>query len=1009
VSALFCDLVDSTGIGERLDAEPLRRMLDEFFQEMSASIIRHGGTVEKFIGDAVVGTFGIPTSHEDDALRAVRAALEMVRKVSELKGPAPVDAELRVRVTISSGEVYADEGSAMSGSVGGDVFNIAARLQSSTPANEVVVSEFTERLIRGRVDLAPLGATQLRGKSSPVDAFRVLGVRTSTTGMATPFVGRDRQLSVLRDALDEVEESQSSVLVTVLSPPGVGKSRLAEEFIASMRRDVSVAVGQTPSYGEGVTFAPLVELLAQVAEDSPGDARKVATRLAERLSVVPDGSAVAGRLAQILGVGEAHGSDASWAVRRLFEVVAADRPLVVVLEDLHWAEAPMLDLIDAVFERLHGPVLMLCLARPELLERRPTWGAGKLRAITISLGPLPPDVAQRLATALLGDGLPTSVLERVCAAAEGNPLYLEQLTAMLSDQGYLAEGGWGGLVESDLDVPATLQTLLAARLDRLDNDVRRVLERAAIEGRRFRMPPLIALTPELTPATIDMAIAELDRRELIEPEDEARGSWRFAHMLVREAAYRGVSKEVRSQLHESLATWMDQNDRDQTDVDEMVGRHLESALRLHEELGPADERAADLALRAGEHLASAGERALSAIDLLTARDLLGRAAALLPECSATRLNLLPNLGVTLSETGRPSETDALLTRGIAQAQEAGLEREALRAIVQLQSNRVYRSPTEEEIHHALIDARTATDALSAMGDDVGCAEGAIAIEYLEMVLGHVAEAGTWALRGLVHALKVRHAREAAQAAADWVNDAIVGPLRVDRFSDVATALPIEEGSPVPEASREMLYAAAALALGDRDRSSEHEARWRGVIECNGLTWLGATHDLALAQLEFSIGRPELAERRLRDARATLAGYGDIWWCDTADTQLCLAIAAQDRKGEFLRFADDLTQRFVVPDRQALIRRHTISALAAMARESPADAEPEAARSVELTATTDLLLDRATALLVHAQVAAALGRNDEAKRIKGEVDDLYESKAITAGVALVCGNDQIESS
>jgi class 3 adenylate cyclase len=993
VTALFCDLVGSTGLGQRLDAEPLRRFLDRYFEVMAAVLERHGGTVEKFIGDAVVGTFGIPVAHEDDAFRAVRAALEMVEASVELEAELhDPGLRTRVRIAINSGEVFADEGAARRGSIGGDVYNTAARLQSVADPGDVLVSGSAEPMLRGKVDLAPLGPVELRGKTGKVTVYRVLGVHSVPVRVETPFVGRDRRLASLREALEDAVEARACVLVTVLSPPGVGKSRLAAAFTDTLREEATVLVGQTPSYGVGVTFAPLAELLAQAAGSPSGEAEVVAARLGQRLSAQPDGQALAERIAQVLGVGEARASDTSWAVRRLLEILATDRPLVVVLEDLHWAEQPMLDLVDSVVERVHGPVLVLCLARPELLEQRPTWGAGKPRAITATLPPLPGEAARRLAAALLGQDAPALVFDRVCETAEGNPLYLEQLTAMLADQGYLAGGRWVGPQDPNVEIPATLQALLAARLDRLDPAARQVLERASVEGRRFRMPALFVLATGLAPAAIEEAVAELDRRGLVEPEDEAAGQWRFAHALVREAAYRGVSKELRAELHEALANWIAETDADRPDVDEAVGRHLERALRLREEIGLKDDASADLASRAGERFASAGERAFAALDFITSRDLLGRAERLLPERSPTRLNLLPNLGVALTETGRPGETESLLTEAIAQARAAGSEREALRALIQLQSNRVYRSPAEAEIETALLETRAAAGALQAMGDDVGLAEAAIAIEYLEWMLGRAAEAHAWTLRGLGHGLSAKRTREAAQAAADLVWFAVAGPLPFDRFAEAAFKLPGAHDNEIRAAAAGALRAVAALARGEESSFREHEERWREAIDRHGLSWLGATHQLAIGQVEASVGNLEQGEQRLREARATLAGFGDIWWCETVDAALCMAVGAQGRPREFLRLADALEQSVQVPDRQMVIRQNIVQARALMLRGSPADAEAAARRALELAKRTDLVPDLAGALLTLADALETRGLPDDAALARSRAVELLQAKA-----------------
>jgi len=691
----------------------------------------------------------------------------------------------------------------------------------------------------------------------------------------------------------------------------------------------------------------------------------------------PDATSVGDRLAQILGVGEALAADAAWAVRRLFEVLAAERPLVVVLEDVHWAEPPMLDLIDSVVERMHAPVLVICLARPELLEQRPTWGAGKSRSIVSTLPPLAAEDARRLAELLLGTAVPASVVDRVCDAAEGNPLYLEQLTAMLADQGLLTDGRWTGSADAEVEIPATLHALLAARLDRLDPQTRVVLERASIEGRRFRTAALLMLVSDVPSPDVEVAIASLDRRGLVRPEDEAGGRWRFSHSLVREAAYRGLAKELRADLHERLADWMLIEDADDPDVDESAARHLERALHLREELGLRDERSAELAERAGERFANAGARAFAAVDLITTRDLLGRAAALLPASSARRLDILPNLGVALAETGRHAEADVLLTDAVERARAIGSERDALRATIQLLSNRIFRSPTATEVASAIEEARDAATVFESSGDEVGLAEAAITLEYLEFMRGSAAAQHEWSLLGLGYALAAGRPREASQAAADVLWSATIGPLAFDRFGAEAEAslLPFDE--PLSRSTGFAMMALGALGASDEAGFREHEREWREVINHHGLTWLGAAHGLVIAGAEIWAGDAEGGERRLREAREVLAALGDIWWISILDTFLCFAVGAQDRPREFLRLADALEASTPVADPQILTRRSLVRARALLLRGDAADAEVAARRGIEIVETTDLVLDHADALLTLSDVLQARGLLEEA--------------------------------
>jgi class 3 adenylate cyclase len=1001
VTGLFCDLVGSTELAERLDTETLRRLLDRYHAVARSIIEAHGGVVEKFIGDAVVGVFGVPVAHEDDALRAVRSGVELVaasrqneREHADWPGP--------VRVTICSGEAFVDDDAAREGRVAGDVFNTAARLQATAVAGEVLIAASTERLVRRHVDATRLGRIELRGKSEPIVAFRVEGVRAMPMRAATPLVGRERTLESLTSGLAEAEAAASAVLVTILAPPGVGKSRLGEAFATGVADRAIVVVGQTPAYGDGVTFAPLIDILAQVAGRPGGDAASVAAALRARLRSQPDGGAVADRLAQMLGVREATVSDAAWAIRRMLEVLAAERPLVVILEDLHAAESPMLDLIDAVVDRFHGPCLLICLARPELLELRSTWAAAKPRAMSLTLRPLDVGPARSLAQSLLGVSAPSVVVDRLCDVAEGNPLYLEQLVASLADDGLVAGGRWVGPDDVGLDLPPDLHALVAARVDRLEVGLRFVLERAAVEGHRFRRSALGTLAPSMDEGEIDEALAILDRRGLVLPEDEASGRWRFSHALIQETVYRGLSKRVRAELHEKLADWMAVVDADRPDVDESVARQLERAVHLREELGERDGHTAALAVRAGELYADAGSRAFAAVDLVTTRELLGRAAELLPIASPRRMDILPNLGVALSETGRPGETEALLGPAIARARADGSERDALRARMQLLSNLAYRSVSDDEVDAAVDEASAAVDAFAGWDDRVGLAEVEVTLQYLEWIRGRVGIAHGWAARALIDATAARRPREAMQAAADLVGFSVFGPLPVADMRSLAADLLDRAADPIAATSGHALLAIASLSQGDRQAFDAHDDRRSEVIEQHGLAWLRATHDLVVADVLVTIGEAVEAERLLIAARDVLAAFGDIWWMVEIDSFLASALAAQQRRREFLQRADMVDAHTVVPDRQSRILQDQIRGRAALLRGDPADAERLARRAVERALATDLVLDRAESWLVLAEVLEARDQPGEAAVARTKAREEFRSKGMLAAAARISG-------
>jgi class 3 adenylate cyclase len=991
VTALFCDLVGSTELGERTDPEVLRATLDAYFAAMRSAIERHGGEVEKFIGDAVVGVFGVPRTHEDDVVRAVRAALEM----RDAAGALEVDGKaLRVRVAIDAGEVFADVAAAREGRIAGDVFNTAARLQATAAPGDVVVSERAERLARGALDTQPLAPLTLKGKGEPVAASRVLELRTSARRADSPFVGRDRALAILEHALGDAVETDSCVLVTVLAPPGVGKSRLADAFADEIADRARVLVAQTPSYGDGVTFAPLVDLLAAIAGAPASDGPSISRVLDERLASTPDGATVSARLAQVLGVGQSSASDAAWAVRRLLETLADERPVVVVLEDAHWAEAPMLDLVDAIVQRFRGPAVMLCLARPELLEQRPTWSAGMSRSFTITLPPLAPEDARRLAEHELA-GAPPPIVDRVCETAEGNPLFLGQVAAMLRDRGAIALGRWVGDGEVDVEIPTTVQALLASRLDGLEPTVRRVAERASVEGRRFRAAVVVDLS-ELTPAEVSAALDALEAKGLARPEDASGDRWRFEHGLVADAAYRGISKRERADLHERLAQRILDRDSDQPDADESAARNLERSLRLREELGEGTPE--PLATRAGELFADAGARAFAALDLATARDLLGRAATLLPRSSPRRLDILPNLGVALSETGRPEETETLLSAAVEDARAMGSERDELRAKVQLLSNLVYRSPNEAELRTATEDAIRAAERLEELGDIGALAEAEIVVDYFGWMLGDVDLQLQGARRCLAHALAAGRAREAAQAASDLTLCGAMGPMPLDECSDMADETAALGDGPIPQSAVLALHSIAALAAGDEPTFVEKDRERRDLLERAGLPWLEAAQALVISGIDNWTGAHERSIRRLVNARETLTALGDLWWFGTLDGLLCSALAAQGDRRAFLAVADPFINSEVVPDPDTLSRREMARSHALLLRGQLADAETSARRALEIAQRGTLPLTQAEAHIALARAFDARGLDAEAIDARSRSLELLRAKRHVAGVA-----------
>ena len=650
---LFADVTGSTELGERLDPEALRRVMERYFEFALRVITRHGGTVEKFIGDAVVAVFGVPVLHEDDALRAVRAAADLRAELPGLNSELmrDYDATLQLRTGVNTGEAVTaiDDWLAV-----GDAVNIAARLEQAAAPGEILLGPGTASLVRDAVSLEPLEPMMLKGKSRPLDVCRLVEVLVKAGSprrrLDTPMVGRAHQLRMLEDAYANVVRERTCGLFTLLGVAGVGKSRLVAEFARSL--GATVVRGRCLSYGEGITYWPVVEVvkqllaipgLAEAPAGSDDQARAIRALLGE--------SAPAGTSVEI-----------AWAVRKLLERAAAQRPLVVVLDDVHWGEPTFLDLVEQVADLSRdAPLLLLCLARPELLERRPAWGGGKLNATTVLLEPLNSDEADELIGRLLPDrSLADAALRaRALEAAAGNPLFLEEIAAVVASSG------------GDVFVPPTIQALLAARLDQLEPAERRVLERGSVEGNSFHRGAVEALGPDDT--SVPARLVTLVRKDLVRPDQASfpgDDAFRFRHLLIRDAAYDGLPKSVRAQLHETFADWLDKRASDLAERDEIIGYHLEQAYGYRRELGSLDAAAQALATAAAGRLQSAGRRALEREDANAALNLLERASHLV---SSRRVDISLELSVVwaMYQAGRLADAAARAGSASARAAEAG--------------------------------------------------------------------------------------------------------------------------------------------------------------------------------------------------------------------------------------------------------------------------------------------------------------------------------------------------
>jgi class 3 adenylate cyclase len=667
VTILFADVTGSTSLGERLDPEQLRTVLETYFAAMREEIEAEGGTVEKFIGDAVMAAFGVPTAHEDDVARALRAALRMLARLASVNEELRADhgVELEIRIGVNTGDVLATpEARAGEAMVTGDAVNVAARLETAARPGQIIAAERTVRAVRGfRVE--DVGALDLKGKTEPIRAFRVLDETVvfpdrGVSGLRAPLVGRDDEIDLLTSIFARVEREGRPHLVTLYGDAGVGKSRLTREFVESIADRATFVRGRCLPYGEGVTFWPLAEILkaqAGVLDTDPTEVALERIRKAGRdlltPELTPDPAKTTAALAFTVGVedpafafGEMDPKDVRAEVheawRSFFSALAVSGPVIALVEDIHWADPELLALLEDLADRSVGPLLVLCPSRPELTARHPTWGGGRRNHTAITLDPLSPEESDRLVAYLLAiDDLPPTVRARILERAEGNPFFLEEILRQLIDAGLLVHEAHRWRAASgigDADIPDTVQGVLAARIDLLEPDDKRVLQAAAVVGRVFWPGSL----PDLAGAAdVAATLERLEQRELILSRlGSSIGGEReylFKHILIRDVAYETLPKRQRAQAHASVARWIERTAGERArEFVELLAYHYATAVAAR---GEPDE---DLRRRAVEYLLSASNEARSR-QVLAKAERLGQDALSLTASDAERVRALETL------------------------------------------------------------------------------------------------------------------------------------------------------------------------------------------------------------------------------------------------------------------------------------------------------------------------------------------------------------------------------
>ncbi|WP_369258266.1 ATP-binding protein [Geodermatophilus amargosae] len=1009
VTVVFCDLVGSTELGERLDPEALRGVLDRYFDAIRSEVSRHGGIVEKFIGDAVMAVFGIPVLHEDDALRAVRAAAAIplaVRRIDpELR--RRWDVELHVRIGVSTGEVVAAPAAGEGGQrlATGDAVNLAARLQALAGTDEVVLADATERLVRAAVRIRELGAVAVKGKAEPVRAWRLAGLRpeapSSDLVTASPLQGRREELDTVDSTWADVLTAARPRRLLVLGPAGVGKSRLLREFLARSGGGATVLRGRCLSYGEGITFWPLREMLAAAARWGQDDtAEQALSKLADLMPGRPDAESVAERIGQLLGLVESTAGlpESFWAVAQLLGETARWTPVILVVDDLHWAERPLLDLLDHLAGAVAGPVLLLGGARPEVDDAHPDW-AGPAWA-RLSLDPLAAGDAAGLVDQLLSPGTPpTAVREHVLAVAEGNPLFVEQLVGMLQESGTLRreDGAWvlgRELVPGEL--PGTISSLLAARLDRLPPAARREIEAGAVVGRVFWRAAVAELARDAVGPEAGRHLVDLVRRQLILPEpsgsigDEA---YKFHHVLVRDAAYAAMSKTDRATAHRRFADWLETVAGERVaEYDEILGYHREQAVRLQEEVGLLDDTDGDLALRAGRHLAAAGWRAQARGDVSTTVNLLSRAERLLVEDPPRRAHALLELGRALQYAGDLGPARDRILAAMDEAVAVGDRRGVVRARVLLEENASFLDPAWQ-ISRAQQVLQEAVSALTELEDDVGLAETWFLIGRESFDTGHAADAEGALARARFHGRRSERPETASQPTSWLLIALLIGPTPVDVVAARLEAIAEETGGDLV-VKAELLSMSGLLAAM---RRQFHRA-WTLLKDGDRLfTDLGMVTAVAAggAQVAFEIARRQgdiaAAEPALVAGDRLLDRIGDHRIRSTLLAMLGHVHGARGRWDEARRCAEQARDTTQPNDLFSEVLWRTALGRARAAEGNLEAADALVVEAVTLAEASDWLCLHGDALLDLAEVRWAAGRLDVAATAARTALGLYTRK------------------
>jgi class 3 adenylate cyclase/tetratricopeptide (TPR) repeat protein len=992
--------------GEAPGPQVMRDVMSRYFEGMRTALERHGGTVEKFIGDAVMAVFGLPVRHEDDALRAVRAAADM-QAALELLNPSfrtDHDLELSNHIGVNSGEVIAGDASSAQRLVTGDAVNTAARLEQAAGSGEIVLGDLTYRLARDQIEVEFMVPLSLKGKAEPVPAYRLVRVasQAAASGGGTPFVGREAEMARLSGGLTEAIDTRKARLVTVVGDAGVGKSRLIREFATAAEGQARLVRGRCLPYGDGITFWPLAEVIREAAGITNEDSPRVATRRIARLlehAAPPDAEAVVERVAAAINLSPAQFpvAELMWGGRRLLETMATERPVVMLVDDLHWAEGTFLEFLDNLLETIEdASLLILGSARHEIAERHAEWSASH-DAMLIKLQPLSDADAGRIVEELLGS-LEPSVRRRIATVAEGNPLYVEQIVSMLLETGAIERGpdGWIARQGSDqLQIPPTVQALVASRLDALRGEERAVVDPASVIGLTFALEAVTELVDETVRPGIGDDLNVLVIKQFVRQLPDEEVLFRFGHQIIRDTAYGSLLKRSRAVLHERFVTWAERINKErgrELEFEEILGYHLEQAYRYRTEIGVIDETAREIALRAAEKLSSAGRRAFGRGDAAAAASLLHRAAVVLPDGSPARIELLAEYAEASIEQGEFEAARRALDEARAAARAAEELRLEARADLVAYLLRLGSTGSVGELEDAVAGIKTIADILESAADSSGVARAWHLLSVIEGTAGRYDKASEAGQRTVHYANVADDARFVARGVLDDAYSALHGPTPVaDATERCETYLPLIRGNRTAEAIVLAVLAQLTAMAGKFEEARSLSARSRQVVADLGPSALAASLSDHTSRVELLAGDPEAAERELRRDYDVLAAMNEAYFRSTIGALLGHVLWTLGRYDEAVSFARISKELADTDDIYSQVLWRTVEAKYLARGGSSDEAVALAREALALVETTVDIELKADTLMDLAEVFALTGREHEQGPHLREALALYQEK------------------